>query len=111
MIQDMRHGEGLGFSLPSWASNIVGAVLRGTQVTVPTPAGPLTFNLGNPADVAALKQLVTGTTVQVTRRPPPPSSPIEQAQAFVQEKVPGGWLTVAGVGLGAVLLFTMLRRR
>jgi hypothetical protein len=100
----------LGISLkpPAWARNIFGAIFKGTTITVPTPLGPQTFDLGNPADVAALKSMVTQSKVRVSTPGQQPTGPIDQVNKTVQENIPGGWLTVIGVAAGIVFL---MRRR
>ncbi len=108
--------SGVGaFKLPRWLTppkfvrDIAGAVLRGTQVTVPTPVGPQTFDLGNPADMALLKNLVTGTKVSTRVGPRPPSA-MERVTQTV-EAIPGGWLTLAAVGVGLFLVMGAMRPR
>lgn len=99
----------LGFSLkpPKWLRNVVGAVVKQTHVTVPTPTGSQTFDLNNPADVARMKQIVSQTKVSVG---PPAPTPAENLNAAVTGAVPGGWgtLAVAG-GLGLAALFILPR--
>jgi len=98
---------------PSWLRNIAGSVFKGTKVTIPTPAGPQTFDLGNPADVAALKKLLTGAKVS-TSVGQQPTNPLDQANRAVQENIPGGWLTIIGLGLAGFFLvraLTQPRRR
>lgn len=108
----------LGFTLPKWltppksirdiAASIFGAVVRGTIVTVPTPLGTQTFDLGNPADVAMLKQMAAGVKVG---RPAPTPSPVGKADEFVTSHVPGGWTGLALVGAGLLFLPKLLRSR
>ncbi|HYM67751.1 MAG TPA: hypothetical protein VEW68_10700 [Patescibacteria group bacterium] len=99
---------GMGFSLkpPAWLRNVVGAVVKGTTATVPTPAGPVTVDLGNPASVNAAKNALTGTKFSTTvgQRG---TTALDQANAVVTENVPGGWLTVAG--LAALAIFVLPR--
>jgi hypothetical protein len=109
---------GLGFTLPAWLTppksirgivgTIVGAVVRGTVVTVPTPMGTQTFDLGNPQDVAMLQQIASGIKIG---RPAPTPSPVGTADQFVTSHVPGGWLGIALVGAGLIFLPKMLRSR
>lgn len=103
--------SGLGFSLkpPAWLRNIAGAVIRGTTATVPTPAGPVVVDLGNPQSVAAAKAAITGTKFSTTMGPKP-ASPAEQINASVQENVPGGWLTIAALVVGGVFILPKLMR-
>jgi len=84
---------------PRWLRNIVGAVVKGQQVTVPTPAGPQTFDLGNADSVRALQQMISGAKLQP--KPVPTTGPAEQIISAV-EKVPGGWLTI-GLGFGVLI--------
>lgn len=102
----------LGFSLkpPSWLRNIVGAVVKGTTATVPTPAGPVVVDLGNPQSVAAAKAAVMGTKFSTTVGNKP-AGPAEQFNAAVQENVPGGWLTIAALAAGALFILPKLMRR
>lgn len=94
------------FTPPKWARQIAGAIFRGTTVTVPTPAGPQTFDLGDPDSLRALQDMVRRAKIRV-QTPRPSIGPVE----YVTENVPGGWLTIAALGLGAVLLFSMMGRR
>jgi len=82
--------SGLGFSLkpPAWLRTAVGQVVGGTKISIPSVNIPLPGG--------------GSVTTPGTR----PSFP-QQAQEAV-EKIPGGWITVAAVAIGAVLL---LRRR
>lgn len=93
---------------PAWLRSIAGAVVRGTQVSVPTPAGPQVFDLSKPLDKAALqrladqatamlRQMASGTTVSVTRRP-------NDQGDYVSRNIPGGWATVIGGGLALLVL-------
>jgi hypothetical protein len=110
--------SGLGFTLPKWLTppksirnivgSIVGAVVRGTTVTVPTPMGTQTFDLGNPQDVAMLQQMATG--FKISKSPPTPG-PVGRADQFVTSHVPGGWMGIALVGAGLIFLPKMLRSR
>lgn len=93
-------------ALPSWLSKIVGTIVRGTQVTVPTPAGNVVFDLSDPKAVATAKSILSGARVSTTVGNKP-QTPLEQASAAV-ESVPGGWLTLAGAALALVFL---MRRR
>jgi len=106
----MYQRSDLGFTLPrwltppSWVRSIAGAAIRGTIITIPTPAGPQSFDLGDPAAMAQLKALVSGAKVSVTRQPPS-GGPGQ----FVQERVPGGWLTIGAAVVGVILLMTFMR--
>jgi hypothetical protein len=94
---------------PAWLRNIAGAVLRGTQVTVPTPAGPQTFDLYDPAGAAKLKAMaeqakaiLAQSTFTLSRRPSAAATAAGKVNQAVTENVPGGWATVIG---GGVALF------
>ncbi len=116
MYEVTERGGVLGFTLPRWLTpprsirdlassltrSIAGSVLKGTTITIPTPMGTQTFDLSNPADRAVLEQMVTGT--RITRTPPREPNPIQTGGQFVSEHVPGGWLTIAAVGVGVFLL-------
>jgi hypothetical protein len=99
-----------GISVPDWLRKAVGGVVRGTTVTVPTPAGPVVVDLGNPASVAAAKQAILGTRVN-TRVGQSPPSPFQDVNAAVSSGVPGGWLTIIAGGLAAVFILPKLLRR
>jgi len=73
---------------------------------VPTPVGTQTFSLNNPGDVDALKKMASGARIVVGGERPP--SPIPQNVLAAFEAIPGGWLTIAGVGLA---LWFLLGRR
>lgn len=79
---------GLGFSLkpPSWLVQAVQSLTRSGAATVPTPGGGT----------------VTVTTPSAYR-PTPASTTFP-----LIEQIPGGWLTVAAVGVGLIFL---LKRR
>ncbi len=104
--------SGLGFSLkpPAWLRNLAGAVVKGTTATIPTPAGPVVVDLGNPQSVAAAKAAITGTKFSTTMGNKP-TSPAEQLNASIQENVPGGWLTIAALVIGGVFVLPKLLRR
>lgn len=99
-------GPGLGdISIPSWITNIVGAIVKGKQVQVPTPSGTVVVNLDNPTQIAALAKMLSGTKIV---NAPPGGVPILPGGSFV-DRIPGGWVTVAAGG--GLLLYLMLRRR
>lgn len=110
MYQSTPYLGGLGISLkpPSWLRNLVGSVVRGSTVTVQTPAGPQTFDLGNPSDVAALKNIAAKVKVNVGGNRP--AGPAENVINTV-ENIPGGWLTIAAVAAGIIFLPRLLRSR
>jgi hypothetical protein len=101
---------------PAWLRSIAGAVLRGTQVTVPTAAGPQTFDLNSPQGaaqlraiaaqaVAAIRNAASGATISVTRRPAGSAGDtMAQVNKAVSENVPGGWLTIAGAAVSVFLI-------
>ena len=96
----------LGFSLkpPSWLTKIVGAAVHGTTATIPTPTGvPITVDLGNPASVDAARRALAGTKLSTTVGTQAPTL-AQQANQAVEGSVPGGWVTVIGVGLAALFL-------
>jgi len=115
----MYQSASLGFSLPRWltpprsvrelAAGIVGAVVRGTTITIPTPVGPQTFNLGDPSQRAQLEAMVRGTRVNVAT--PEPGGGGFDINRTVQSNVPGGWATIAMVGVAAALVLPRLLRR
>ena len=102
--------SGLGFSLkpPAWLRSAAGAVLKQTTVTIPTPMGPMTYDLSNPAQAKALQDIATKTKVSVGKQSG--GGFMQQVETSV-ESIPGGWLTIAAVGAAAVLLFMFARRR
>jgi len=84
---------------PSWLKDLIrqkiGAALKGTVVTVPTEAGTMSFDLSDPAALAALKKIASGIRVTRTPAAPAPGSPVAA--------IPGGWLTLGLVGVGLYL--------
>ena len=103
---------GLGFSLkpPAWLRKLTGAVVKGTTATIPSPAGPIVVDLGDPDSVARAKAAITGTKFSTTVGKKPGTG-IEQLNANIQENVPGGWLTIAALVAGGVFLLPRLLRR
>lgn len=105
-----RPGDSAGLgALPTWLKAIAGAVVRGVQVTVPTPVGPQTFDLNNPAHRAQLETMARGTRVSV-KPPQDTPSPTDRINDAVSQ-VPGGWLGVLGGVFGAFLLYKSMSRR
>ena len=101
---------GLGFSFkpPSWLRNIAGAVMKGTQVSVPTPAGvPIVVDGADPNALKKVLDALKGTKISTQVGTPRPSLP-QQAENAI-ESIPGGWFTVAAVGLGVLLLVKAAR--
>lgn len=106
----------LGLSLPRWLTpprsvrdlvkGIAGAVVRGTTVTIPTPIGPQTFNLGDPAQRAQLEAMVRGSRLNV-------ATPRAGGGFFqsIEQNVPGGLSTIGLLLLVAVAGFTLLAPR
>lgn len=94
MIVQTDERSGLGaFSLTNLLKSIAGAVVRGTQVTVPTPTGQQTYDLGNPSHVRALESLISG--VKIGKAPAAGNS---------------GSSDMLKWGLGALALYLLLKR-
>ncbi|MFH1177109.1 MAG: hypothetical protein V1750_06855 [Acidobacteriota bacterium] len=103
--------SGLGLSLkpPAWLRNIVGTVIQGTKVSVPTQTGiPITVDLSDPQAMAKLKAMLAGTTFSTSVGTTKPT--IAQQAANALESIPGGWLTVAGAALLGVLVLPRIMR-
>lgn len=98
MTYDYMPGTQLG-SLLDQLKSAGQAILKGTSVTVPTPAGPFKVDLGDPASVARARAAVAGTQISTSVASRPATSPMQQVDQQVQQNVPGGWVTVIGVGL------------
>jgi len=101
--------SGLGFSLkpPAWLRNFAGAVMKGTQISVPTPAGvPIVVDGSDPSALQKIINALKGTQVSTTMGKPAPSLP-QQAENAI-ESIPGGWFTIIALGLG---VFLLLKRR
>lgn len=109
MYETSTQISGLGLSLkpPQWLRDLGARVISQTHVSVPTPAGSVVVDLGDPTQLAQIRQAITGAQVQVGPRAP---SPLEQLNAGVGTAVPGGWGTIA-VAAGALLLLMARRRR
>lgn len=88
-------------SLRNLLKGIAGAVVRGATVTIPTPAGPQTFNLGDPAQRAQLEAMVRGSRFNIAT--PQPGTGFDLGRS-IEQNVPGGWATVAVAGVLAVFL-------
>jgi hypothetical protein len=110
----------LGFSLPSWLNplpsleaavkGIAGAVISGTTVSVPTPLGTQVFNLGDPSQRAALEAFIKNLAkTKVNVSPVAPGS--APKPAGFADQIPGGWLTIAAVGLGLMFVMGQGRRK
>ena len=94
----MNYASNLGsFSLLDTLKNVAGAIIRGTKVSIPTPAGAQTYDLGNPAHVAALENMVKGTSISTTASNRPAPAAIS----------PLGWLAIGG---GVLLLISLARK-
>jgi hypothetical protein len=101
----------LGFALPDFGSilrGIAGAVWRGTSVTIPTPVGPQTFNVSDPAQRAQLEAMVKGLKLNMATPQAPPRFDIARS---IEQNVPGGWATVAIALLAGVFLLGGMRPR
>lgn len=98
---------GLGFSLkpPKWLRDLGAQVLSSTRVVVPTPLGPITVDPTNPAELERLRSMLSQTRVTLGPQEP---TPLDRAASMFQA-VPGGAVTLLGVG--AALLFLLSRRR
>lgn len=108
----MYQRDTLGLTLPSFGDlfrGIAGAVWRGTTVTIPTPIGPQTFNISDPAQRAQLEAMVKGLKLNVATPQAPPTFNIARS---IEQNVPGGWATVAiAVLAGVFLLGNVMRPR
>lgn len=93
-VQNPQQLTGLGFSLkpPAWLRNQI-------QQGVQQVEGSIQKAVSNAADSAS-KAITKATT-------PATPSPVDQVNSAVAN-IPGGWLTIAGVGAGLLLL---LRRK
>lgn len=89
-----RQLSGLGLSLkpPKWLRNAVGGVVRDTV---------------DAATKAARESAEAAAREAAARLRTPPKTPVEQVNEAVAA-VPGGWLTIAALGIGALML---LKRR
>lgn len=99
---------GLGFSLNplNWIKSAAGAVkgvLSNSTITLPTKSGNVTVQGSD------LGSVVRGASVNVAGATPQPTF-TDQFNAAVGS-VPGGLLTIAGVGLAGVLLASAMMRR
>lgn len=95
-------------AIPDWLKKIGASIIRGTIVSVPTPAGAVQVDLGNPDSLARLKAMLTGTKITTTVGTPAPT-PAQQIDTAVS-RVPGGWATVALGGLAALFVLPRLMR-
>ncbi len=82
--------QGLGISLkpPSWLRNAVRGVVSDTVNTA----------------TQAAKDAAARAAQDAANRLRPPQTAADQVNSAVAA-IPGGWLTIAAVGLGALLLF------
>lgn len=82
---------------------LINAVVGGVTVTLPN---------GQVVRAADLPNVVSGSRVNVAQPQPGPTpgSAMSQVNDTVQ-RIPGGWLTIAGVGLGVVFLAMNASRR
>jgi len=96
---------GLGFSLkpPAWLRNFGGAVIKGTTITIQTPTGiPIVVDGIDPQAYQRVLAMLRGPRVSTAAGAAGPSRRPGAAQAI--ENIPGGWLTVATLGIAAFLL-------
>ncbi len=99
----------MGFSLkpPKAVRNLVksAASALGIKASVSTPAGPIVVDTRDPDSLKraadAARALLTRTTFTVGTRD---EAPAPSAATFVENNIPGGWLTVIGAGVGVFLL-------
>lgn len=101
----------LGFSLlpPQWLRSAAANALKSLKVNVnvPTPAGPVSVDPTDPRVLQAVRDTIKNTTISVRGgNAPQPASPVQQADDLVNTHVPGGWLTVAAVGVGVAFLLS-----
>jgi hypothetical protein len=97
----------LGFSLNPLSLiksglTAVKKIFSNSTVTLPTSSGPVTVKGGD------LGTVVRGASFNVAGTQPPTA--MERISSGV-EAIPGGWMTLAGVGIGAIVLTTVLSRR
>lgn len=101
----------LGFSLkpPKWLRNAVKSVTSGAKVAVnvPTPAGPV--NVADPSSAKAVADAIRNAQVTVTTGKPVADSPGGGVREYVENRIPGGWITIAGGVLGGLLLLNLMR--
>lgn len=103
----MYQTAGLGFSLkpPKWLRDLGAKVIGQTKVSVPTPAGvPITVDMGDPAQVEALRRALLGARFQVGQ-----TQPTFPEFSTAVQSVPGGWATIAVAG--GLLAFFLFRGR
>lgn len=106
--------DGLGFSLkpPKVVRNLVKKVAAqvGIKATVPTPAGPIVVDSRDPDTLRrvadAARAAISRTTFSVGPNTPADPSPTADVRDFVENSIPGGWLTLGG---GAIALFFLVR--
>lgn len=91
---------------PAWLRNIVGGVIRGAVITVPTPVGPQQFNVTSQADLDRLKAMISGTKLEVRVNQQP--GPMEQISSAVQS-FPGGAMGMVLALLGGAYLLKRSR--
>jgi len=106
----------ISFKPPKVIRNAISSLLKGNKVTatVATPAGPLVIDSSKGDTVQRVQDLITNavrnTTIAVGPRETAPT-PVDQAREFVETKIPGGWLSVAGGTLLLVALARMATKR
>jgi hypothetical protein len=90
---------------PAWLRNAVsqrvGSQVKGTIVSIPTEAGTISFDLSDPKQWTAIANMVKGIRVSKAPASPAPSGgPVDA--------IPGGWMTLALIGVG---LFALSKAR
>ena len=113
----MYQRPSLGLTLPRFLTpprsvrdlvkGIGGALIRGTTVTIPTPVGPQTFNVGDPSQRAQLEAMIRGARLNVAT--PQPGTGFDLGRS-IERNVPGGWATIGLAALAAVFLLGGIAR-
>lgn len=88
----------------------------GVKATIPTPAGPITVDSRDPNALknaaAAIKDAISKGTVTVgARQPQDQPSPADQARGYVENNIPGGWLTVGAAAAGGLFLLSQAMKK
>lgn len=100
---------GLGFSLNplNLIKSAIGAVkgiFKNSTVSLPTTSGTVTVRGDD------LGRVIRASSVQVAGAEPTSPTAMQQFTSGV-EAIPGGWMTVAALGVGAIALTAALARR
>jgi hypothetical protein len=100
---------GLSLKPPKWLRNAA-KVVTGSKVnvSVPTGAGPVNVDVTKPGLVQSIAEKLRNAKVTITTGSPNPDQPGGMTE-YVEQKLPGGWLTV-GAGAVALLLVMNLAR-